>query len=84
MNIDSSLKKDSTFVQSIVNEDNFSSIQSHLDKSLFKDKNFIMKTISMGLDISLIDKKLLKDEEIAKLSLDKDSYYNILTLQLKK
>ena len=58
---------------SVVNEDNFSSIQSHLDKSLFKEKNFIMKTIIMGLDVSLIDKKLLKDEAIAKLSLDKDS-----------
>ena len=44
--IDKSLKKDSSFVSSVVNEDNFSSIQSHLDKSLFKDKKFVMKTIT--------------------------------------
>ena len=44
-----------------------------------------MKTITMGLDVSLIDKKLLKDEAIAKLSLDRDSlHYNTLILQLKK
>ena len=65
------------------NEDNFITIQSHLDQSVYSDRDFVLKTIDFGLDISLLDKKFLKDENIATIAVKKDTSFLEYFDQLK-
>ena len=46
--IDESFKKNIKFLLSIINEENFTIIQSHLDQSVYSNKDFIFNTMNIN------------------------------------